>query len=142
MIRLLFDFVKQDDIDQKATAQNVRNFFYRDVENIMEFTGFDVQSVRFDSQPSGSNLNGVESQMVHGMDILKELRAVLDTIYSLDTKSRDIMIMRFLQHRQTKMIAIRLGYSYSRYKDLQRKALVKFAINYYLKTNRQLVIYK
>ncbi|WP_367341781.1 ArpU family phage packaging/lysis transcriptional regulator [Limosilactobacillus sp.] len=139
---MLFDFVKQDDIDQKATAQNVRNFFYRDVENIMEFTGFDVQSVRFDSQPSGSNLNGVESQMVHGMDILKELRAVLDTIYSLDTKSRDIMIMRFLQHRQTKMIAIRLGYSYSRYKDLQRKALVKFAINYYLKTNRQLVIYK
>ena len=123
------------DIDQKKTAQKVRNFFKYNFEHYLIRAGYhrtDLSSPQLD--PTGIMSHGgnsAENKMASIFDAQDKCQAVYHAIEKCADSSkqpfRTILKSLYIEELTDWQVAAKVQYSDSRYSDLKRYALCQFA---------------
>lgn len=119
-------------IDEKATIQNVKDFFNSDFERIQRLSksNINISSPRIDGMPKIRPVNNVkENKYIKAANFRLAFKAVIDAVNDCSDTGRVIIIKRLIQHKPQWQVAQEVQYQSSRYYDYYNDACLEFADN-------------
>lgn len=119
------------ELDYGATRTRVNEFLTHDFERLLMMSGrnlTDLRSPQLSLAPGHSNgANGIEINIVQGLDAEATVRAVHHTIYHLPETYQLIMKDRYIYQMRDWQIEKALCYGRTRYNELKRRSQLFFA---------------
>lgn len=120
-----------DDVDLTETANQVREFLNQDFRKAIALSGkqlTELKSPELSDVPSfGSHDNNNERNIINLVTAQAVVNATHDTIFNCSSKSKLILIDKYINCYTRWITARDLGYSVSRFDILHNKALNEFA---------------
>lgn len=120
-------------LDENRTCMNVDDFLTDDFEQLYLSSTrslSEISSPSLEYSGSSSSKNGVESQLVGGIDVEKYLDCIVATIDSLEPDFRKLLRERYLKILPATTAMVVSGYSSSDYYRKMHKAQKAFAFKF------------
>ncbi|NMV51841.1 hypothetical protein FOL85_01610 [Lactobacillus reuteri] len=119
------------EVDDKATAKNVLNFFNDDVDKLERQAGISISSPRLDITGGKANyLNSMEDHLLDANEARKELAIIKKAIQNCPEESQKILEYRYFQNMAWLQIEMKTNYSDTTIGRRFVKARLDFADEY------------
>ena len=120
--------------DKNVIIKGARSFMKTKLSDYLALTGEQRADLKSGPCVKISNSvysgNSTEKRFLDIVEAEKVVNCVKHAIENCSNMNRHILTLCYLDEIMDKNVAIRLGYSISRYKDLKRQALYEFALRY------------
>lgn len=119
------------EIDDKATAKNVLDFFNDDVDKLERQAGISISSPRLDITGGKANyLNSVEDHLLDANEARKELAIIKKAIRNCPKGSQKLLEYKYFQNMTWLQIEMKTNYSDATIGRRLVQARLKFADEY------------
>lgn len=100
------------EVDDKATAKNVLNFFNDDVDKLERQAGISISSPRLDiTGVKANHLNSMEDHLLDANEARKELAIIKKAIQNCPEESQELIEYRYFQNMTWFQIETKTNYS-------------------------------
>lgn len=119
------------EVDDKATAKNVLNFFNDDVDKLERQAGISISSPRLDITGGKANyLNSMEDHLLDANEARKELAIIKKAIQNCPEESQKLLEYRYFQNMAWFQVEMKTNYSVATIGRRFVKARLDFADEY------------
>lgn len=119
------------EVDDKATAKNVLNFFNDDVDKLERQAGISISSPRLDITGGKANyLNSMEDHLLDANEARKELAIIKKAIQNCPEESQKLLEYRYFQNMAWFQVEMKTNYSVATIGRRLVKARLDFADEY------------
>lgn len=120
------------DVDRKATVNNVRELFEKDLPKLEIMAGTYLKSVNLNSTPSGgSHTNSALEKMTRQVWAIDQLKKINNTVELLPDEMKQMIKLRYFDHLKWNKICEMKYFGERRAQQLLADAFVQFAYGYH-----------
>lgn len=121
-------------VDAVKTYDNVSSFFKDDLEKIVLMSGsrmVDLSSPSFEENYGSSEINGIETKLINGLDAQNVVKSVHDALYrGVDPVSQKILIGLYIKRQRWVDIQPLVYREHTSFAAYRKRALLTFAYSF------------